>query len=213
LFNIKKEWPSPPHPSSFLCVFVRVFPFEITEAVQHKRVCMVSSFDNQNRFGYLPSSPIWWDSSAQGGLPLIQQLPLGGLCFFGFPVYSPHHDQKKRRIQPSKSNFFFFSFLVYYYLFFFCYQTFSENNRINGFSHSIFPPFVYVWLGLFRGIVRSFAVYFLRYWLPIQKRVPLRPVPRSNRKPISWLKLSWSVHHIISGRTTKVVFILAANQK
>lgn len=82
LFNIKKEWPSPPHPSSFLCVFVRVFPFEITEAVQHKQVCMVSSFDNQNRFGYLPSSPIWWDSSAQVGLPLIQQLPLGGLCFW-----------------------------------------------------------------------------------------------------------------------------------
>jgi hypothetical protein len=133
LFNIKKEWPSPPHPSSFLCVFVRVFPFEITEAVQHKRVCMVSSFDNQNRFGYLPSSSIWWDSSAQGGLPLIQQLPLGGLCFFGFPVYSPHHDQKKRRIQPSKSNFFFFLFWFIIIYFFFAIKLFRKTIELMAF--------------------------------------------------------------------------------
>jgi hypothetical protein len=120
--------------------FVRVFPFEITEAVQHKRVLHGEIRQPEpirlftvEFFRYDETHHQQWR-----GLTLFLQNCLWGAFAIGFPVYSPYRDQVERRIQPSKSNIYFFFSPPKTLLFS------PENNQMNGFSRSIFPPFVYV---------------------------------------------------------------------
>ena len=109
--------------------------------------------------------------------------------------FSPCCDRAERRSRPSRSNYFFSN-------------RYKETIKIMSFPIRFFSLFLFFFLGtqcdiLRRWSVRLYAVCFPRCWpLTRRKRVLQRPAPRSSRKPISWLRLSWNVHLIIFGKKT-----------
>ena len=110
--------------------FVRVFPFEITEAVQHKRV-LHGEIRQPEPIRLFTVEFFRYDETHH------QQWR--GLTLFLQNCLSIRHTVTKWNEEFNRANPIFFFFSPPKTLF-----CSPENNQMNGFSHSIFPPFLYV---------------------------------------------------------------------
>ena len=169
------------HPTSFVCVFfVRVFPFEITEAVQHKRV-----LHGENR----QPEPIRLFTVEFFRYDETHHQQWRGLTLFLQNCLSIRHTVTKWNEEFNRANpIFFFFFFRHPKLYFVPQKTIKWMAFLIQFSLHFCTCVVrtLIFVFFFYEQVRSFAVCFPRYCLPTRKHVPQRPAPRSNHKLISW---------------------------